>query len=150
MNILKRDIRTTMFLPPSKDSELVRGILECEAEQNSNLTTRVKVLEQPGIPLSLSFRTRFPLELGCSKGTKCQICDNKGVKCAPSGVIYRARCKLCKENMKTADTYIKESSRPLRERVTEHMENLWNWRETSLKICHWMDCHATDTSCPEF
>ena len=125
----------------------------------------MKVLEQSGVPLSLSFPTRFPLDVGCSKGTKCQICDNKGVKCAPSGVIYRARCKLCKERtlhaqmegkidnketVKTADTHIGESSRPLRERVAEHMDNLWSWKEKSFQICHWMECHATDTSCPKF
>ena len=97
-DVVKKNISTTMFVPPGRDSVLVREILKCEAEQNGNLTARVKILEQSGAPLSLPSPTRFPLELGCSKRTKCQVCDNRGVKCLPSGVIYRARCKLCKES----------------------------------------------------
>ena len=46
--------------------------------------------------------------------------------------------------------YIGESSRPLRERVSEHMDNLRGWRSDSFQIHHWMSEHATDTSPPEF
>ena len=55
----------------------------------------VKILEQSGIPLALSFIPKFPLNSGCPKGNDCIICNNTGVKCGTKGVIYMASCEWC-------------------------------------------------------
>ena len=64
-------------------------------EKNMHLTSGVKILAQSGLPLALLFPAKFPLNLGCPKGLKCILCNNKEIKCAPSGVIYKAECVEC-------------------------------------------------------
>ena len=93
MNVGKKKIVTTMFVPASRDSHLVRMIMQCEQEKNMHLTSGVKIMEQSGLPLALLFPAKFPIDLGCPKGLRCILCDNKGIKCAPSGVIYKAERK---------------------------------------------------------
>ena len=47
-------------------------------------------------------------------------------------------------------SYVGESSRPLRERVFEHFQNLRNGSQKSFMIAHWMEAHETSLDAPEF
>ena len=47
-------------------------------------------------------------------------------------------------------SYIGESSRPLRDRVWEHGQNLKNGSEKSFIISHWMDTHGHTLDAPVF
>ena len=49
-----------------------------------------------------------------------------------------------------AGYYVGETSRPVRERVYEHMCALRKWKTTSFQIDHWMLRHPTETSPPCF
>ena len=40
------------------------------------------------------------------------------------------------EMLSAGAVYIGETSRPIRERVSEHMNNLSNWNEKSFMLCH--------------
>ena len=46
--------------------------------------------------------------------------------------------------------YIGESSRPLRERVSEHVDNLKRWKKESFWLEHWLLEHGTEISPPKF
>ena len=43
-----------------------------------------------------------------------------------------------------------ETSRPLRERVLEHHQNLLNWKKGAFWLTHWFQEHGTDTVRPQF
>ena len=47
-------------------------------------------------------------------------------------------------------SYIGETSRPFRERVFEHFQNLKNGSTQSFMISHWMEAHETSSESPEF
>ena len=47
-------------------------------------------------------------------------------------------------------SYIGERSRPYRERVNEHIQNLRNGSTKSFMISHWMEAHGSGTEAPEF
>ena len=56
-------------------------------------------------------------------------------------------------NDKSSDimiSYIGETSRPLRDRVWEHMQNLRNGNAKSFIIAHWMESHDHTLEAPEF
>ena len=91
----KPEVTTIMFVPSSPDSKLLKKIEDVENNYCSNIPWGVKLMEQSGTPLLLSFTARFPIRSGCPKGTSCKICLNDGVKCAPKGVIYAAICDRC-------------------------------------------------------
>ena len=87
------------------------------------------------------------------------MCSNDCVKCSLKGAVYRAFCVKCqvlitgeKGYLEGCDipTYIGETSRPVRERISEHVRNLRNWNRESVMIKHWMQAHGTDVNCPEF
>ena len=46
--------------------------------------------------------------------------------------------------------HVGETSRPLRERVAEHVENLKYWKKESFWVEHWLTEHGLDIECPEF
>ena len=89
----KIETTTVMFVPSTAQSRLI-GHLE-EIEQNIMYKTRwrTKLVEKPGTPLLTQFIRKFPMELGCSRGTKCVICKNKGTLCMTKRVVYMAFCK---------------------------------------------------------
>ena len=113
----------------------------------------IKILELPGIPLLNSFIYKFPISDGCPKGELCSLCSNDCVKCSVKRAVYRAFCIKCQVEI-TGDrgyvtgmkipTYIGETSRPVRERVSEHWKYLKNWNKDSVMIQHWMRCHSTE------
>ena len=72
-----------MFVPASKDSRLVKGVQEADTRIAQSVSWRVKVLEQPGTQLLLSFTEKFHIENGCCRGIEYVICSNDGIKCSP-------------------------------------------------------------------
>ena len=79
------------------------------------------------------------------------MCTGDGVKCTPKGVIYEGSCLTCKMNGNgTTHKYIGESSRPVRERIIEHIKNANNLDPESFIVEHWADKHGTDVCCPVF
>ena len=173
------DISTTFFVPPSEGSLLTELVLEAEDQIKGDIPWGVKIVEQSGQPLSLSFLRRFPVIQGCPRGNACPVCDNDCVKCAAKGVVYKAVCTACGDReieqhhdkvnstsdetrfalssgeasikkMPDAACYIGETSRPIRERALEHEKNKAGWRMESFQIAHWMDCHPLETTCPTF
>ena len=152
-SVRDKPVTAVMFVPSSKNSRLVKGVQEAETKIAESVSWRVKVLEQPGTPLLLSFTKKFPIDNGCCRGTECVICSNDGIKCSPKGVVYSATCNECKLNPTLGymdHTYIGETSRPWRERIREHVSNVNNWRPKSFILDHWMNNHPLDTKTPEF
>ena len=119
----------------------------------------MKILEQAGTPLLNKFVFKFPIKDGCPKDIWCNLCENDTVKCSMKGAVYRAYCVQCQMDI-TGDggyvhgvdipTYIGETSRPARERTSEHFKNVKNWSKESVLLFHWMDKHGTETTCPPF
>ena len=110
----------------------------------------IKVVEQSGIPLAMSFVPKFKNLNGCPRGQACKLCkENDGLECSKKCVVYKATCLLC-GNHENSPAYIGETSRPYRERILEHNNNLKNWKTDSFQLLHWMQFHGTETSCPQF
>ena len=155
----KPDITSTLFVPTSMGSLLFKLVCEQERLLTKNSENSIKILEQAGIPLLNCFIHKFPLHDGCPKNDSCTICSNKCVKCCTKGAVYRIFCVDC-QRLITGDkgyiegqnipTYIGESSRPIRERISEHVNYFRNWRSESIMIQHWMQSHGTELKCPEF
>ena len=142
---------TTMFVPQSANSQLFKLVREKEERFFKEQDWHVKVLEQPGIPLLTKFAAKFPIREGCARGSLCKMCTGDGVKCTPKGVIYEGSCLTCKMNGNVAtQIYIGETSRPVRERIIEHMKNAGNLDPESFIVEHWADKHGTDVVCPVF
>ena len=146
-----RDTVCTMFVPPSIDSKLTEKIISVEEKLKDKFEWKVKVLEQSGTPLAMSFLPRFELLHGCPRGGTCLVSECKGLKCAPRRVVYSAVCKDCKKSGNAEmSTYIGETCRPLRERVLEHRRSLTNADPRSFQLAHWMESHGTGVTLPEF
>ena len=64
------DIICAMFVPQSNNGQLLKRIEEAELKLKGEMSWRIKLLEQSGIPLALSFIPKFPLNAGCPKGGK--------------------------------------------------------------------------------
>ena len=112
-----------------------------------------KLIEKPGVPLLTLFIKSFPMEEGCVRGNECNLCDGKGSRCMSKRVVYQATCTSCpkEENGEGCkSSYIGETSRQVGTRVSEHLNNLKNWKKESFIINHWMTTHSLDTSPPEF
>ena len=154
------NITITMFAPQSRNSNLFKIICEKERILSKKTSWTVKVLEQAGIPLINIFTNKFPIEDGCPKGLACLMCKNNTIGCSVKGSIYRAYCVDCQMKIvghstsyvsgMNVPTYVGESSRPVRERAYEHLVSRTTWKENSMMLYHWMDCHGTDTMGPTF
>jgi len=107
---------------------------------------------------------------------KCPICENKGIKCTPKGIVYKAVCQKCiniggtgdnNEMDETGDVmekvvcdetieitrnscYVGETSRQLCGRAEEHLENARKLKLESFIVEHWCLHHGTDVVAPEF
>ena len=57
---------------------------------------------------------------------------------------------LCSGEMNKLISYMGETSRPLRDRVWEHMQNLRNGNPKSFIVSHWMESHEHTLEAPEF
>ena len=98
-NQSNKEILTTLFVPASKNSLLLKSIMEAENSLAPEMDWRVKIVEQSGFPLGMCFVPKFPLLHGCPKGEGCILCGNTGVKCNKKGVIYQATCDWCKNGL---------------------------------------------------
>ena len=129
------EVTTVLFVPPTPNGKLTR-MME-EVEQNIRLETGwgSKIVEKPGIPLALQFLRKTPMINGCPLGDLCILCENKGTKCTVRSVVYKASYLACEtEKLECSDeitadrlsqgVYIGETSRPIRSRIREHLENL--------------------------
>ena len=153
--ITSREITTTIFIPTTYDSRLLKMIREEDEAISKDMDWGIKFMEKSGTPLMNSFMTKFPLSDGCPKAGKCHMCTGNGVKCGVKSVVYKASCSWCKIN-KPQNTemaphvYIGETCRPVRERCIEHRDNLLKWRKESFWLEHWILSHGTETECPQF
>ena len=95
LNQEKKEIVCAMFVPPSRGSKLLNNILLVEEELERDMDWKVKIIEQSGIPLVMSFIPSFPLEVGCPTGADCNICGGSGMNCGKKGTIYKATCSWC-------------------------------------------------------
>ena len=71
---LNKPTTTVMFVPASRNSELLKGIMEAERKVSERSSWKARILEQPGVPLLLSFHNRFPILEGCCRGVSCILC----------------------------------------------------------------------------
>lgn len=146
-------------MPSSVRSLLFKLISEKEHILNKRFNWSVKILEQAGVPLLNKFSYKFSIQDGCPKNESCILCSNDTLKCSTKGIIYKGYCVDCQTHI-TGDrgyvldsyipTYIGESSRPARERISEHIKYLRNWNKESVIIYHWMEDHGTDVVSPNF
>ena len=51
-----------MFVPPSRKSELMGKVLQVENKLRTTLTWNMKIMEQSGIPLSLTIIPKFKMQ----------------------------------------------------------------------------------------
>ena len=100
----EKEVLTAMFIPPSKDSLLLKFIEEEEEKMSGDMEWRVKLIEQSGVPLGHHFIPKFPLLEGCPRGTECILCHNTGIKCKKRGVVYLATCLWCKKGLEPLTT----------------------------------------------
>ena len=77
--------------------------------------------------------------------------DGTTEQVAGAGVITDELSARDEENIHVYQySYVGETSRPLRERVAEHMRSLRNGDIRSFQINHWYEKHNTSISAPEF
>ena len=98
-------LTTTLFVPQSKNGFLFNKIVELEKKNKPRYDWDVKILEQSGRPLLLSFAVKFPINIGCPRGSRCKMCKNDGVICSSKSVVYSATCTKChdKDDLKKLD-----------------------------------------------
>ena len=154
-----REITTTMFIPTTPGSLLLKMIREEDEKISKDMDWGIKFMEKSGTPLLNLFMTSFPLEQGCPRNEKCIVCDGDGKKCKTKSVVYIASCTVCSKKLETTRgelqrafpfSYVGETSRSLRERCLEHKENMLNWKQESFWLQHWMMSHGTENVCPDF
>ena len=90
---------------------------------------------------------------GCYRGTGCIPCENKGTVCMTKRVVYSAWCESCELNTnapRPQNVYIGETSRQFGTRVSEHVQNLYNFKKDSFILNHWMEAHGMSTQPPKF
>ena len=154
MKNCKVAITTKMFIPPTPGSKLLKKLMDVEDifKQNGRMEWGVKLVEKSGVSLINTLRTRYPIESGCPLGEECRVCNQDALNCTPKGVVYRASCTVCKQNLTDggAFKYIGETSRPLRLRAKEHMKKLEALEEDSFILFHWVEAHDTEIEPPTF
>ena len=91
----KKKITSVLFVPKTSGGKLVDLINEEQDAQEQEIDWRMLVLEKPGTPLVSRFIKKFPMVEGCERGLGCSICDNKGIKCTPKRIVYKAVCQKC-------------------------------------------------------
>ena len=109
----KKDIVCAMFVPPSLNSKLLYEVEEAEREIDDKMDWSVKLIEQSGFPLGMSFIPKFPLKDGCEKGLNCILCGNTSIKCSKKGVIYKATCTWCTPNNQSQSEHVLMSNENL-------------------------------------
>ena len=161
------NVTTTLFVPATPKSELLERIIRADQGVGRDISWKIKFMERSGTPLLNTFMKKFPLSQGCPRGEDCGVCENDTVKCSPKGVVYLASCVKCGENgsnteekistglnhcvdQKNKHQYVGETSRPIRERVAEHKENLLKWKKESFWLEHWLESHGTEVVHPQF
>ena len=78
-----RETDCVMFVPPSSDSMLYNQIVVSEREILRESNWKIKVVEQSGIPLAMSFVPKFKNVNGCPRGQACRLCkENDGLECS--------------------------------------------------------------------
>lgn len=90
---------------------------------------------------------------GCYRGTGCIPCENKGTVCMTKRVVYSAWCESCELNTnapRPQNVYIGETSRQFGTRVSEHVQNLYNFKKESFILNHWMEAHGMSIQPPKF
>ena len=115
-----KEIAATMFIPPSGGSLLFKHIEEEENKMVGEMSWKIKLIEQSGVPLNLIFIPKFPLSDGCPRGEECSLCENTGIKCNTKGVIYKATCEWCKRGIISGNAHNFTNSLLLQDGSQEH------------------------------
>ena len=143
----KPDTTTVMFVPKTTNGALMEQVQLVE-DKLHHMGWKTKLVEKPGTPLFTMFSKKFNMITGCARGDRCCVCDGDGKKCCVKGVVYRAKCLECKDDI--IGTYIGETSRQFGTRVQEHIANVNNLKKESFIVDHWMTKHGSEPTPPVF
>ena len=88
-------VTSALFVPSSEGGTLTNMLSDEESILSLQLGWKTKIVEKSGIALSLLFRPRFEIIVGCSLGQTCPICNNTGLGCSQKNVIYSMKCTVC-------------------------------------------------------
>ena len=155
---------TVMFVPSTAGGTLLNMLndLEYKLHERGDVSWTVKLVEKAGKPLRSLFGIKIPIVDGCPLGENCTICENDTIKCSIRGVVYLAECGECKtvgraggEDISQfaaleSSWYVGETSRPVRMRANEHLNNLLELNTDSFMLTHWMNKHGFQMVPPEY
>ena len=135
----KKDPNTKapLFVPSSVGSELTKIIKKIEDRNSQGRSSRIKVVEKPGVELSRIVSNKFPWEKTQCDDLRCLVCPtNDGkISCRTPNVGYSVECLTCKENGLTVK-YIGESSKPLFDRSQGHSNEFKSKVRTNALVIH--------------
>ena len=112
------------------------------------LGEKVKVVEKTGVKLESILTSSDPFREGDCGRPDCGLCgdeDSKGQNCRRRNVTYTNTCKIC-EKKGVKSVYIGETSRSLKERQAEHLNDAQEKKEQSHMWQHSSGEHEGETS----
>ena len=147
-----------MYVPSSKGGRLLKMLAKAEPRIAKLTGYQVKYIEKPGKRLS-KFFSKEKSENVCHR-PDCGVCINSDRKkpsmCQVKGVVYSGVCLICDEKFRSGQTeshsgvYIGETSRTLKERVTEHRGGYKRMESSNFMFKHWSNTHGDCQAPPEF
>ena len=165
----KRDIKSVLFIPHTRESKLAEALRERENKLFDITGDRVKVVERSGMKLEDILTNKDPWKGKDCQRENCFICSTKQLTekntnkdCTKRNITYEIRCLTCEaieigkveeeagddyekkeELMKNLQIprYIGETSRSGYERGFEHLDMLTTLSSKSVMLRHMLSAH---------
>ena len=134
-----------LFIDRTPSGELTRRIRMKECQMMDTIGNKVKIIERAGNSLKHQLWNADPWGGAGCVDEKCPVCTDDQDKqiCNVRNIIYSNSCLTCRKYGKTA-VYIGKTSRTLKERALEHVEDGVQQREFSHLHTHKKEMHREE------
>ena len=138
---------TTMFVPPTPGSILVKELQRVERLNSQGRDWGVKFVEKRGTTVDSILSRSYPWPTHSCQDTRCFPCSTADparpprLSCRTPGVAYKISCLLCKQEDREC-SYEGESGRNAYSRGREHLRDLANNTKTSPLVSHHLTHHG--------
>ena len=135
-----------MFVPPTRDSILVKNLQATERTNNQGRKWGVKFIERRGTTVSSVLTRSYPWQTQKCGDRNCFPCSSvppgrtPKTSCRVPGVGYVITCQTCEEGGKTA-SYQGETGRTGHQRGQEHKRDMINKAQTCPMVQHAAQAH---------
>ena len=127
--------KTTMFIDATPNSMLAKSF----QKKLDTAKIPIKVVENAGTSIRTLLSKSNPFRRNPCSDNRCAVCCRaESTDCKTRDCVYELKCAC-------GDTYIGETSRSLRERVSEHISGMNTGTGDNVLHRHMLDCHAGTT-----